>query len=147
MKITSCLSLLSAIILSAAPLTSARGEVYYGVNLSSPLIISGNFGVYLSDQVEMDQIALRPTLEAEVGIGGGKLMIGFDSIGDGLGLGIKGSVLQTWFEPIGTEKNTTYLGVEVQGSLQSIVLSLGGYRRVDGDGDGWLAAISLGIRL
>jgi len=141
------LSLLLPIFAMLAPLSSSRAEVFYGVNLSSPLLVSGNFGFYLSQEAQMDNIALRPVLEAEAGIGGGKLMIGFDSIGDGFGLGLKGSVLRTWFEPIGADRNTTYFGVEIQGSLQSVVLSLGGYRRVEGDGDGWLGTISLGLRL
>ena len=67
--------------------------------------------------------------------------------GEGLGVGLKGSLLRTWFEPIGADKNTTYMGMELQGGISSIVLSLGGYRRIDGDGDGWLGTISLGIRL
>lgn len=134
-------------IAALAPFTAARGETFVGVNLSSPLILSGNAGLYLSDKVEVGSIPLRPVLEGEVGIGGGKVMIGMDSIGDGLGFGIKASVLRTWFEPIGADRNVTYMGVELQGSLSSFVLSLGGYRRVEGDGDGWLGAVSIGLRI
>jgi hypothetical protein len=146
MKSFTRLPLFLAVLISLAPL-SARSEAYYGVNISSPLILSGNLGVYLGNEVEMGSLALRPTVEGELGIGGGKLLIGFDSIGDGLGLGLKGGVLRTWFEPVGADKDNTYFGVEIQGSLQSVVLSLGGYRRVEGDGDGWLGTISLGLRL
>lgn len=130
-----------------APLTATRGEAFVGVNISAPLVLSGNAGVYLSDPVDLGGVALRPVIEGEAGIGGGKILIGFDSIGDGLGLGLKGSLLRTWFEPVGADKDNTYFGLELQGSLSSVVLSLGGYRRIEGDGDGWLGTISLGLRL
>lgn len=139
--------LLLVALSSLAPLTATRGEAFVGINLSTPLLVSGTAGIYLSNEIEVGSLALRPVLEGEAGIGGGKIMLGVDSIGEGLGLGLKGSVLRTWFEPIGADKNNTYMGVEIQGSLSSFVLSLGGYRRVHGDGDGWLGTISLGVRL
>ncbi len=139
--------LILVLALVIAPLTSSRAETFWGLNISSPLLVSANAGLYLGNELELGSLALRPVLEGEAGIGGGKLMIGFDSIGDGLGLGLKGSVLRTWFEPIGADRDNTYFGLELQGSLQSVVLSVGGYRRVEGDGDGWLATISLGLRL
>lgn len=138
---------LAILAIAAIPVSTTRAEAFFGVNVSSPLLVSGSAGFYLGDTIELANLPLRPVLEGEAGIGGGKLLIGFDSIGEGLGVGLKGSLLRTWFEPIGADKNTTYMGLELQGSISSIVLSLGGYRRIDGDGDGWLGAISLGIRL
>ncbi|MEM0965745.1 MAG: hypothetical protein AAGJ81_06330 [Verrucomicrobiota bacterium] len=125
---------------------SARSEGYLGINISSPLVVSGTAGLYLDSGVEVGSQALRTGIEGELGIGGGKILIGMDTIGQGLGYGIKGSLLRTWFEPIGADEDNTYLGLEVQGSIQSLILSLGGYRRVDGDGDGWLGTVSLGFR-
>jgi hypothetical protein len=129
-----------------APLCG-RSEAFFAVNVSTPLVVSGSAGFYLSDAVELGSIPLRPVLEGEAGIGGGKVLIGFDSIGEGLGFGLKGSLLRTWFEPVGADKDNTYFGLELQGSISSVVLSLGGYTRVEGDGDDWLGTISIGIRL
>tara|TARA_R100000027_G_scaffold67699_1_gene67932 strand:- start:12089 stop:12532 length:444 start_codon:yes stop_codon:yes gene_type:complete len=140
-------SLLAVLAFAVIPFTTTRAETFFAINVSSPLLVSGSAGVYLGNEIELANMPLRPVLEGEAGIGGGKLLIGFDSIGEGLGVGLKGSLLRTWFEPIGADKNTTYMGMELQGGISSIVLSLGGYRRIDGDGDGWLGTISLGIRL
>ena len=70
-----------------------------------------------------------------------------DALGDGFGYGIKGGILRTWLEPVGADRDNTYFGFELEGGYERIILALGGYRRIEGDGDGWLATVSIGFRL
>jgi len=138
-------AVLTTLSLAALPQKS-QGEAYFSLNLSSPLLLSGSAGLYVGGDTELGGKPLRATFEGEVGIGGGKILAGFDTIGSGFGYGLKGSLLRTWFEPVGADRNNTYLGMELQGSLAPFIVSLGGYRRIEGDGDGWLGTLSLGFR-
>lgn len=68
------------------------------------------------------------------------------SAGNGFGTAIKASYLRTWFEPISVDEDQGYLGVELQGGYDDLLASIGGYRRIQGDDDGWLATFGLGFR-
>ncbi len=125
---------------------SLNAEGFFGLKASSPLLVSGSGGFYVGGPVNSDVSELRPVLEAEIGLGGGKILAGMDTIGTGFGYGIKGAVLRTWFEPIGADRDNTYLGIELEGSYDLMIVGLGGYRRVEGDGDGWIASVSVGFR-
>lgn len=126
---------------------AVNGEGFFGLKASSPLLVSGSGGFYLGGAVDPGVTELRPAVEAEIGLGGGRILAGMDTIGTGFGYGIKAAILRTWFEPIGADEDNTYLGVELEGAYDRMILSVGGYRRIEGDDDGWIAAVSIGFRL
>ncbi len=127
-------------LLLAPRLFAADGFV--GLRLSSPLIASGTAGVKFG---EADG-GMRPVIQAEAGVGGGKLAVGLDGTGQGsFGLGIKAAMLRTWFEPIDVDEDQTFLGVELEASIQRLLLSLGGYRRISDGDDDWIASTGIGF--
>lgn len=110
------------------------------------MLVSGSGGFYLGGPTDPGVTELRPVIEGELGLGGGKILAGMDTVGNGFGYGIKGAIMRTWFESIGVDEDNTYLGIELEGSYDRMILGLGGYRRVEGDGDSWATSISLGFR-
>ncbi|WFB36130.1 hypothetical protein P3T73_18410 [Kiritimatiellota bacterium B12222] len=114
-----------------------------GLNISTPLLLSGTLGYRFGSDENPD---LSPTVETEIGVGGGKIMIGFDGMGQGFGFGLKGSFLTTWLEPVGLDSDQQYLGVELQMGNPSFIGSLGGYGKIEGDDDSWISTLSIGIR-
>ncbi len=133
------------IALAATP-SFSTAEGFFGLKASAPLLVSGSGGFYLGGPTDPGVTELRPVIEGELGLGGGKILAGMDTVGTGFGYGIKGAIMRTWFESIGVDKDNTYLGIELEGSYDRMILGLGGYRRVEGDGDSWATSISLGFR-
>ncbi|MFH0878702.1 MAG: hypothetical protein V2A34_03225, partial [Lentisphaerota bacterium] len=79
------------------------------------------------------------------GVGGGKISIGADSLGEGLGWGIKGTLLHTWMNPLELPEDQDYLGLELELGYNHLYGSLGGYSRIQGDeGNSFAASASLG---
>jgi hypothetical protein len=124
-------------------------QVAYGVELfttlrvSTPLLVSGSAGVRLGDAAEG---IMRPTVQVEAGAGGGRLAIGLDNTGEaGLGYALKGAVLRTWFEPIDADEDQSFLGLEAELSIQRMILSIGGYRRISSGDDNWLGSMGIGF--
>lgn len=136
---------LCATTLFLAPAVT-KAEGFLGLKASAPLLLSGSGGFYIGSPVNPEISELRPVIEGELGLGGGKILAGMDTIGNGFGYGIKGSLMRTWFASVGVDKDTTYLGVELEGSYDLMILGLGGYRRIEGDGDGWTLSLSIGFR-
>ncbi|HMO04178.1 MAG TPA: hypothetical protein PKC67_01865 [Kiritimatiellia bacterium] len=138
MHVRSTLLLLA--LLTAPAVFAADG--FFGLRLSSPLIASGTAGVKFGD----DDGGLRPTIQAEAGVGGGKLAVGLDGTGHGkVGFGVKAAMLRTWIEPIDVDDNQTFLGVELEASIKRLLLSTGGYRRVGDGDDDWLGTAGVGF--
>lgn len=131
-----------AVLLTAMMTGQALG-LTYEVRVSTPLMVSA--GLLLRTGVADG--SLRPTFSAEAGIGGGKLSVGMDNIGDAMfGYGIKASLLRTWLEPVDVDEDVSYMGVDVEASIQRLIFSLGGYRRISSGDDDWIANIGLGFR-
>jgi len=139
-------SIFTAALLFAFVPAASQAEGFFGVKASAPLLVSASGGFYLGGPVDPGVSELRPVLEGELGLGGGKILAGMDTISTGFGYGIKGSIMRTWFESIGVDKDNTYLGIELEGSYDLTILALGIYRRVEGDGDGWAVSASVGFR-
>ena len=137
---------LALVLLGTGPLLS-KGDTFVSLKVSTPLLVSVSGGYYFTGPGEPGSLEPRPVVEAELGVGGGKILGGVDTLGDGFGYGIKGGILRTWVEPVGADRDNTYFGFELEGGYERIILALGGYRRIEGDGDGWLATISIGFRL
>lgn len=132
---------LSLLVLLLAPRIFAA-DGFVGLRLSSPLIASGTAGVKFG---EADG-RMRPVIQAEAGVGGGKLAVGLDGTGHGhFGLGVKAAMLRTWLEPIDIDEDQTFLGVELEASIQRLLLSLGGYRRISDGDDDWIASTGIGF--
>ena len=130
-----------ALLLSCATLSPALDSILVG-RLSTPLVASAAWSLRFGDQED----GLRPVLQAEAGVGGGKLALGFDSTGDGaFGLGLKAAYLTTWFEPIEVEEDQDFLGLEGELSIKRLVLNLGGYKRIGDGEDDWLTSAGLGF--
>lgn len=112
------------------------------VRASTPLIVSGAVGLRLGQSYGL----LRPTAQAEAGMGGGKLAFGWDHTGeDRTGYALKVAFLQTWIEPIDVDEDQSFIGLEAELSVHKLLLNLGGYRRVGSGNDGWLASAGLGF--
>jgi len=87
-----------------------------------------------------------PAIEVEAGIGGYKLMAGVHNLNGSIPTSIRASYLHTWLEPIDLDTNQSYLGVELQAGLGPIIGSVGGYARVSGSDESWIATFGLGLR-
>jgi hypothetical protein len=115
----------------------------YEVRVSSPLMVSAAAG-FKTGQADG---SLRPTFMAEAGIGGGKLSVGMDNIGEGaFGYGVKAAFLRTWIEPLDVDADVSYLGVDGEFSVKRLIFSLGGYRRISSGDDDWIVNAGLGFR-
>lgn len=110
------------------------------LRVSTPLIASAAAGLRFGDAKE----TWAPTIAGEAGIGGGKIAVGLDSLGEGkLGYGLKAAFLRSWIEPATIDEDQSFLGLEGELSIQRMVLNLGGYRRISSGDDNW--AVSGGI--
>jgi len=125
------------------PTFSQAGDFITGLNLSTPLVLSGTIGYRFQPE---PTLKMAPMIEAEAGIGGTKILLGLDGMNEGLGFGIKASLLHTWFEPINVKADQQYMGVELQVGNTGFIASLGGYARISGSDDSWITTLSLGIR-
>jgi hypothetical protein len=136
-------SLALALFLLAAPNIARAGcEGTWGVSVSYPQVVSASAGL-LVGEIEPRQPPPKGStflpkgllLQAEPGLGGGKLAVGYAK-----GLlpyaagGVKATVLRTWGHPWGVPTGKTYLGVEADASF-FVRLSLGALWRT-GDHDG-----------
>ncbi len=119
----------------------ASAETIKGVHLSSPLVLSGSYGLTFGGETGPRNIA-----ELEAGVGGGKILIGRDTMGPGFGYGLKAALMRTWLFPVEVDTNQLYLGVELQAGNDVFLGRLGGYRLIEGDDDDWLATLGLGFR-
>lgn len=116
-------------------------ESMLALKVGSPLMVSGAAGLRFTSPLR----PWTPSVQAEAGIGGGKILIGGDTLGKGFGVGVKAVLLRTWLEPLGVDPDTTYLGADFELAFKQLVGSLGAYIRVEGaDNDDLLLGASLG---
>ncbi len=87
-----------------------------------------------------------PALEFEAGIGGYKLMAGVHNLNTNISTSIRASYLHTWLEPVDLKTNQSYLGIELQAGVGPLIGSVGGYGRVSGDDESWIATFGIGLR-
>jgi hypothetical protein len=122
--------------------STLAAEGFLLLRVSTPLIASGGAGLRLGG----GDGGLQPVTQVEAGIGGGKLAIGLDTLGQSnLGYGIKAAILRTWFEPIEVDEDQTFLGLEAELGIRQLVFHLGGYRRVSDGDDDWLVSAGIGF--
>lgn len=131
------------LLLLFVPCFCQAGDFIKGLNLSSPLLFSGTLGYRFDNE---GNPGMGPMIEAEAGIGGGKILIGFDGMDDGFGFGVKASYLTTWFEPINIDSDQQYLGMEFQAGNTGFIASFGAYAKIEGDDDSFITTLSIGIR-
>lgn len=116
--------------------TDAGAMRSWSVRLSSPQILSASGGFLIGDtegeNPDKFHVPLGLLIQAEPGIGGGKIALG---VAKGLpplgGVALKGVVLRTWGKPLWTETGRTYAGGELDAGI-FLKISLGVLRRVDG---------------
>ncbi len=126
-------------VLMLAPAARAVDD-FLVLRVSTPFIFSASAGLRFGGET------YAPTLQGEVGVGGGKIAVGLDGTGHNkVGLGLKAAFLRTWIEPVDVEKDQSFLGVEGELSIYRLVANLGGYRRVGDGEDDWLLAAGLGF--
>ena len=133
-----------ALSLGTVGIPATWGMDMFGVlRISTPLLASGVAGVHFGG----DAAALRPAIQAEAGVGGGKLALGIDSLGIGkMGLGLKAAFLRTWLEPLGDiAADQSFIGLEGEWGYRRMVLSGGGYGRIGDGEDDWLLSVGAGI--
>lgn len=127
----------------ALALPQARGANGFTLlRVSTPLVASASAGLRLGPS----NGTMRPSMQVEAGIGGGRIAIGLDNTGEArFGYGFKAALLQTWLAPIRVDEDQTFLGLEGELSIQKLILGIGGYRRVSEGDDDWLGSASLGF--
>jgi hypothetical protein len=125
------------------PLYAQAADGFYTFRVSSPLIASGSAGLRFGDDTDR----FRPSAEIEAGVGGGRILVGLDSLGDGPGLGLKPAFLRTWLDPAGVDAGRSYVGVVLQVGYDRFFAEAGGFGQVgdDDDGDDWLGSLGLGL--
>lgn len=132
-----------------------------GVRVSTPQIVSGSIGVILGSKRETHCaemcVASGVLLQAEPGLGGGKLSVGYAwGLGQGVGdifllpmggVAVKFSALQTWGRTWSVAPGQTYIGGELDISAFLLKFSIGLMKRVAGEaeGDDWLFTIGGGF--
>ena len=122
---------------------SAAGELLYGLRVD----------------VREDDGRVRAfaglALSAQAGTGGGKIGLGLagrarvddEDFHGGVGAGLKVSLAHTWGSPVGTAKDLTYLGPELELDVVHVALGLGVLFRVGGNGGaGTVFSWSVGYR-
>lgn len=128
-------------LLCAASFAQAA-NTFFTLRASKPLIASAGGGLRLGSE----DGSLRPTVQGEAGIGGGRISLGLDNTGEGAyGYGVKTSILRTWIESLDVNEDQTFLGVDVELSLKQLVFSLGGYRRISSGNDNWMVSAGIGF--
>lgn len=131
------------------------------LRLSTPQIVSASIGVIIGtrDGTHCHEMCVASgiLIQAEPGLGGGKLSVGYAwGLGQGVGglfllpgaaFDIKASVLRTWGETWSVAPDQTFVGGEVDISLMLLKFSIGVMRRITGDapGDDWLFTIGGGV--
>lgn len=135
------LPLILLTLLLAAPSIQAA-DTYTVVRVSTPLIFSGAATVRLGEFSPQ----LRPSLQAEIGVGGGRLAVGYDNIGlKRISYGLKATLLHTWLEPLDVDRDQSFLGLEAELSVRRLLVNVGGFRRVSAGDDDWLVSAGLGF--
>ena len=136
MRLASIAGLLMALSALTAP-----AESMLALKVGAPLMVGGAAGLRFASPMR----PWTPSVQAEAGIGGGKLLVGGDTLGKGFGVGVRAVLLRTWLEPLGVDPDTTYLGADFELGFKHLVGSLGAYVRVEGaDNDDLLLGASLG---
>jgi hypothetical protein len=108
---------------------------------SVPLMVSGAAALRFGDYND-----LKLALQAEAGVGGGKIAFGYDSTGDGaIGYGLKAAFMRTWLEPVEVDEDQSFLGLEAELSLNRLLFNLGGYHRVGDGDDDWIVSAGVGF--
>lgn len=129
-----------AVLAAVSPARAA--DTFLTLRASTPLIASAGGGLRLGSE----DGSMRPTIQGEAGIGGGRISLGLDNTGEGAwGYGVKASILRTWVEAIDVDEDQTFLGVDVDLSLKQLVFSLGGYRRIGDGDDDWMVSAGIGF--
>jgi hypothetical protein len=118
-----------------------HAETYRRLHLSTPLLLSGSVGLAFGGNETHQN-----SIEAEIGIGGGKVLLGRDSFQSGWGFGLKASLLRTWIAPISVDKDQLYFGAELQAGKNSLLGHVGAHRRIEGDDEPWLLSVGVGMR-
>ncbi len=135
-------AILLLIVICGLGMAAQAADPFLVMRASTPLIVSGAAGLRFSQPTGH----LRPAIQAEAGIGGGKLAFGWDNTGEArMGYALKAAFLQTWIAPIEVDTAQSFVGLEVEYSIRKLLLNLGGYRRVSSGDDDWLAAAGLGF--
>ena len=125
-----------------APRADAAVDTTWGGRLSTPQVLSLSWGLFIGP---LDAPAPPPgapprdtmyiprglILQAEPGIGGGKLGVGFAkgvlNVG---GAGVQAFYLRTWGQPIFVDRNRSYAGIQADATL-FVKLSVGVMRSID----------------
>lgn len=143
-RILPFLCIFASFIFPGVPQT-ARADGYSALTVSTPLVLSASLGYRFVDASEPKKLA--PSVEGEVGVGGGRILIGLDTLdGEGGGWGFRGGLMHTWLSPIDVETDNTYLGAQVDGAIGRVGLQLGLYQRVQGEDDPTVVLFGLSLR-
>ncbi len=117
----------------------------FGVYWASPQRVSMSLGILMTPH-EPDREKSGILLQAEPGLGGGKLNLGWGVRYKVIGYSLSLSALQTWGNPDGLESGQTYAGLEYE--IRALLGAKAGfYSHVGGDDEehDWLFTYALGV--
>lgn len=133
----------------------------FSLRVSNPLVVSVSFGWVFGavtpdffGAVTPDFVATREgvLIEAEAGLGGGKVAAGyiresFAIIVPIVGYDVKAALMQTWGYSWTVDPNQTYAGVEADFYSLFGKLTIGVYKRIAGQAqaDDWVLSTGVGI--
>jgi len=135
----------------------------WGVGYSGPLGASAAVGFMASGTPAAEPCHILcdfrgPYAQLGAGGGGARISIGYGrlwaDVGRGgrflrhtfMGLGIRGTVLRTWGDPVGAPSAGTYVGPELELSMARVNVTFGALRRMSGsDSRPWIAVWGLGF--
>jgi hypothetical protein len=138
--------------LSAARARAGEGLVAVGVSAGAPAKAAVSLS-YLHGRFvpggEWSADGVRGLLaDVEVGLGAGRLGVGWGSDIEMAALGVKASVLRTWGRPWLTERDLTYVGPEVDFVFLYLRAKAGLVWRIQGSGGRrTLFTFGIGLRL
>ena len=115
---------------------------YYLLRVSTPQLVSSGAGIRMGQRSGQ----LRPTLQGDLGVGGGRILVGLDNTGESrFGHGLKAAILRSWLEPLSIDAGQTFMGLETEWSVRRLVVHAGGYRRISSGDDNWIFSTGLGF--
>lgn len=157
--VPSCLYLLLSFVVAAESMPHNRNEhssrqravPTFGVQLTSPQQLSLSVAAIISTDDDgfhhshHGSIGAGVLVQAEPGLGGGKLSVGYGHLVGMASWEAKLTALRTWGDPWGADPNETYLGPEVVARFSVFKLGIGALFRVDGGDERWIATASFGV--
>ena len=156
MRIATHTLIFLAVVCASGGTAQAGSMLSWGARISSPQLFSVSGGILIGRTDAPPRPADAPPpekmhipsglfLQAEPGVGGGKIGLGFaKGLPPVVAGGVQAFYLRTWGQPLWNETGRSYVGLQLDATLFA-KLSIGVMKRVDSGGDDVKITGGLGI--